>query len=219
MTPQTVTAKFIPALRFPWLTRFYDRLVPALGEATFKKRLVRDLQLQPGHRVLDLGCGTGTLAIRIKKVQPEASVVGLDADPEILALARRKVQESGVSVDLQHGLAHQAPFAPASFDRIVSSLVFHHLTTEEKRSALAGAKELLGPGGEIHIADWGKAQNPLMRVAYLTVQLLDGFETTGDNVAGRLPTLLEEAGFRDVRETHRQMTVLGTLSFYRGVRP
>ena len=74
----------------------------------------------------------------------------------------------------------------------------------------------LRPGGEIHIADWGKAQNLLMRIAYLIVQLFDGFETTRDNVEGRIPELMEEAGFVSVEETHHQMTAFGTLSFFRG---
>ncbi len=75
---------------------------------------------------------------------------------------------------------------------------------------------LLQPGGEIHIADWGKAQNFLMRIAFLGIQLLDGFETTRDNVQGLLPDFIRAAGFEGVEETHHEMTLLGTLSLYRG---
>ena len=80
-------------------------------------------------------------------------------------------------------------------------------------------RELLKPGGELHIADWGKAQNRLMRLAFLGVQLLDGFDSTADNVRGRLVPLLEEAGFSAVEETHHEMTVFGTLSLYRAINP
>lgn len=119
---------------------------------------------------------------------------------------------TGVQVDFVEGLADAPPFAGGSFDRVVSSLLFHHLTTDGKRRALSGARDLLRPGGELHIADWARPHDWLMRLAFLPVQLLDGFETTADNVAGRLPTLIAEAGFREVEETHRQRTAFGTLS-------
>lgn len=206
----------IPALRFRWLTRFYDPLIQTLlREKAFKQRLVEQAGLQPGHRVLDLGCGTATLSIMLKRVCPEATVVGLDGDPEILSIARQKISAAGVEIELHEGMAFAPPFAPQSFDRVLSSLVFHHLTTEDKRRIFAQVQALLRPGGELHIADWGKAQNPLMRLAFLGVQLLDGFQTTTDNVQGRLIPLMREAGFVSVVETRRAMTVLGTLSCYR----
>jgi SAM-dependent methyltransferase len=116
-------------------------------------------------------------------------------------------------------MAFDPPFEPGSFDRIVSSLLFHHLGTEDKQRTLRRAFELLRPGGELHIADWGRAQNALMRVAFLPVQLLDGFRTTADNVRGGLPGRMDEAGFREVAETHREMTLFGTLSLYRAAKP
>jgi ubiquinone/menaquinone biosynthesis C-methylase UbiE len=209
---------FIPALRFRALTRFYDGLLRTLlKEEAFKERLLRQASIQPGHHVLDLGCGTATLTIMAKRAHPEASVFGLDADSEVLGIARTKADEGGVAVDLRCGLASEPHFDTGTFDRVLSSLVFHHLTTDDKRRALVAARKLLRPGGEIHIADWGRAQNVPMRVAFLAVQLLDGFATTTDNVRGRLPDLMAEAGFRSVEETHREMTLFGTLALYRGV--
>lgn len=211
---------YIPPLGFHWLTRFYDPFlrVTLKGEK-FKALLIEQARITPGQRVLDLGCGTATLTIMLKRQCPDATVVGLDADATALALAREKVATAGVDIELRQGLASSALFEPASFDRIVSSLLFHHLTTENKRLTLKKARELLRPGGELHVADWGKPQNALMRLAYLVVQLLDGFQTTWDNVRGLLIPLMEEAGFAEVSETHREMTVFGTLSFYRAVRP
>jgi SAM-dependent methyltransferase len=153
----------------------------------------------------------------LKRASPDATVIGLDGDPAVLAIARQKAEAAGLAVDFREGLASAPPFEPGSCDRIVSSLLFHHLTRQDKLRALTRARELLRPGGELHIADWGKAQNSLMRLAFLGVQLLDGFESTGDNVAGRLPELMRAAGFHSVAETHREMTVFGTLSLYRGV--
>ncbi|MGE0682512.1 MAG: class I SAM-dependent methyltransferase [Candidatus Binatia bacterium] len=209
---------YIPALRFRWLTRFYDPVVQTLlRERGFKQRLVEQAGLQPGHRVLDLGCGTATLSIMLKSTCPEATVVGLDGDPEILSIARQKISAARVEIALHEGMAFVPPFAPQSFDRVLASLVFHHLTTEDKRRTFTQVRALLCPGGELHIADWGKAQNPLMRLAFLGVQLLDGFQTTADNVYGRLIPLMREAGFASVAETHHAMTPLGTLSLYRAV--
>jgi SAM-dependent methyltransferase len=211
---------YVPALRFAWLTRFYDPVLrAALKEERFKRLLVAQAGIEPGRRVLDLGCGTATLTIMAKRACPGARVVGLDGDPAVLAQARAKVAAAGVDVELREGLAFAPPFAPGSFDRVLSSLVLHHLTTEQKRRTLAAVRDLLVPGGELHVADWGRAQNALMRLAFLGVQLLDGLATTADNVAGRLPGLMEEAGFAAVVETHREMTLFGTLGLYRATRP
>lgn len=211
--------RYVPALRFDWLTRFYDPLIRAtLKEDKFKSLLVQQLVLGQGQRVLDLGCGTGTLTILIKQAHADAIVVGLDGDPATLAIARSKAAKKGVEIDWREGMAHDPPFDSGSFDRVVSSLMFHHLTTENKRRTLERAFGLLRPGGALHVADWGQAQNAIMRVAFLGVQLLDGFASTSDNVRGRLRPLMEQAGFRDVTETHREMTLFGTLSLYRAVR-
>jgi ubiquinone/menaquinone biosynthesis C-methylase UbiE len=209
--------RFIPALRFPFLTGFYDGVVRAtVRERTFRALLVEQLAVEPGQRVLDLGCGTGTLALLVE--EKGARVVGLDADAQVLALARGKARREGRELRLVRAFATAAPFAAGSFDRVVSSLVFHHLTTDEKRAALGQARRLLAPGGELHVADWGEARSVAQRLAFLPVQLLDGFETTADNVRGRLLPLMQEQGF-EVTETRRLATLFGTLSLYRGTSP
>lgn len=215
----TKTTAYVPALGYRWLTRLYDPLVRLLKEEKFKRLLTEQVALKPGDRVLDLGCGTATLTILLKQACPAATIVGLDGDADVLAIARRKVAAAGLAIELHHGMATAPPFEPASFDRVVSSLVFHHLTAADKQRTLAKVRELLRPGGELHIADWGEAQNALMRVAFLGVQLLDGFDTTSDSIRGRLIPLMQAAGFGSVRETHREMTILGTLALYRAVAP
>jgi ubiquinone/menaquinone biosynthesis C-methylase UbiE len=213
--------EYLRALRFAALTPHYDRsLAVLLHDRRFRLALVRQMRLAPGFRVLDVGCGTASLTILVKQAQPSARVIGLDADPGILALARHKITASGLDIDLQQGLADRLPFAPASFERVVSCLVFHHLTPRQKRRALAEVRRVLCPHGELHLADWGQPQNALMRLAYLVgVQILDGFTTTTENVRGHLIPLMRAAGFTEVEETERRSTIFGTLSLYRAVNP
>lgn len=206
---------FVPALGSAWLTPFYDLVSWLVGEETFKRDLVRQAAIAPDSDVLDLGCGTGTLALMINEMQPQARVTGVDIDPEILAIAAGKIDAAGVQIRLVEGSATDPPLPAASFDRVLSTLMLHHLTTPQKREALAAVRRLLRSGGELHIADWGKPQNALMWVASLSFRFFDGAETTGANLRGELPALIAEAGFVDVRETERRMTPLGTLSYLR----
>jgi ubiquinone/menaquinone biosynthesis C-methylase UbiE len=211
------TPSFVPALGHDHLTPFYDVVAWLFGDTAMKRRLIEQAAIAPGHDVLDLGCGTGTLVLMIKDTHPGAHVSGVDIDPKILALARGKAATAGVDVTLVEGSATAPPLPPASFDRVLSSLVLHHLTTPQKRQALAAARRLLRPGGELHVADWGKPQNLLMRIAALGFQFSDGSETTEANVRGELPSLIAAAGFRDVAETEHHMTIFGTLTYLRAI--
>src|SRR3989337_1666309 len=144
--------RYIPALEYDWLTPLYDPLMRWLmPEASFKGRLVEQAQIEPGHRVLDLGCGTGTLTILIKQLHPEAQVVGLDGDPKVLAIARAKAAKAGVEIALVRGMAFVLPFPDRSFDRVLSSLVLHHLNHDNKVRTLNEVFRLLQPGGQLHI--------------------------------------------------------------------
>jgi ubiquinone/menaquinone biosynthesis C-methylase UbiE len=208
--------EYIPALKYDWLTPLYDPLIRStLRESTFKRHLVKQAGIKKGHRVLDLGCGTGTLALLIKSHYPKAEVLGLDADPKVLEAARAKATRAHLNVRFDHGMAFELPYPDASFDRVISSLLFHHLTRENKERTLREVFRALRPGGELHVADWGKARNWPMRIAFLLVQMLDGFETTADNVSGLLPELFRMARFVKVEESARYMTIVGTLSLYK----
>lgn len=208
--------EYIPALKYDWLTSLYDPLLRwTLRDATFKRHLVKQARIERAHRILDLGCGTATLTFFVKSAHPTAQVVGLDGDPKILEIARAKATKVGLDITLDYGMAFELPYLDNSFDRILSSLFFHHLTREHKRRTLTEVFRVLRPGGELHVADWGRAQNGLMRTLFIFIQLLDGFETTADHVAGRLPELICEAGFADVQEITHYATLFGTLTLYR----
>ena len=212
--------RYIPALAYRWLTPLYDPVVAlTTRERTFKAALLAQAALQPGQRVLDLACGTATLTIAAKRSQPQAELVGLDGDPEILERARRKATEAGVELRFDQALSNQMPYPDAAYDVVVSSLFFHHLDRDTKLATLREVRRVLRPGAVLHVADWGQAANPLMRVLFYLVQLLDGFETTADNVAGRLPQFMRDCGFVDVAETRRFATPLGSISLYRAFVP
>jgi ubiquinone/menaquinone biosynthesis C-methylase UbiE len=187
-----------------------------MRENALKRSLIVQAALGPGMRVLDLGCGTATLSVLIKQTRPDVDLHGLDADGAALEMARAKAQAAGLEIQFHRGLAQEVPFESGTFDRILSSLVFHHLSRDDKRRALAEALRLLKPGGEIHLADWGRPRGFLQRLAFLQVQLLDGFETTRDSVCGVLPTLMHETGFSDVKEVRSDNTFFGTHTLYQG---
>ena len=211
--------RYIPPLRYHWLTRFYDPLVRlTTREATFKAALIQQVAAKPDDHVLDLGCGTATLTIELAQACPAAVVTGFDADIGALAIARAKAQQARVVVNFERGFSYRMPFAAESFDRVASSLFFHHLTRAEKSATLAEIRHVLKPRGELHIADWGRPANALMRTVFLVVQILDGFETTRDSVEDRLPPLMGAAGFRGVARTRSFNTPLGTIDLYRATK-
>lgn len=208
---------YIPALGRDWLTPLYDPLLSwVMREGRFKRHLIRQAQIRPGHRVLDLGCGTGTLMILVKQTHPQSEVVGLDGDPRILAIAREKAAKAGVQITLDHGMAFQMPYPDKTFDRVLSSLVLHHLTTENKLRAVREVFRVLRPGGELHVVDFGKPHTVWARLISRTML---GFEQVDDNLKGLLPAMFRQAGLEQVAETARYATLFGTLSLYQGQKP
>lgn len=169
-------------------------------------------------RILDLGCGTGAMAIALAQALPAARVVGVDGDPEVLQRAAAKARAAGVEVELQEAMAQRLPLPDTSIDCVVSTLLFHHLPAKVKRAALAEARRVLIPGGRLLICDIGRARDPLMRGLFFLVQLLDGFGTTEENARGKLPEIVAEAGFTDVAVVRRFRTGAGSLDLIQGTR-
>ena len=183
---------YTSALKYRWLTPLYDSIARVtLRDSTFKRQLIEQAQIQKGHNILDLGCGTATLTLLIKELHPGTQVVGLDADPQVIAIAKAKAAESKLEIGFALGLSFKLPYPDKYFHRVFSSLMFHHLTPENKHRTLAEIYRVLRPSGELHVSDWGKAQNLTMRLAFLMVQLLDGFETTAENVRGNSQNYFE----------------------------
>jgi len=193
-------------------TGWYDATIAVTMRENRWRPLLRDRVLGPvpaaGH-VVDVGAGTGTLAISLAAARPDVAVTAIDGDAEILALARAK--DGADPVAWRRGLADDLGLPPASADAAVMSLVLHHLGSGAKQRALAEVARVLRPGGRLHIADWGRPATPLLRASFFVLQLIDGFEGTRDHAAGRVPDLLRAAGFADVHRYRRLRTAWGSL--------
>jgi ubiquinone/menaquinone biosynthesis C-methylase UbiE len=204
--------RYIPALRYRWLTRFYDPVVAlTTREKIFKRKLLALVASTHPAKVLDLACGTGTLARMIRLDCPDSTVHGLDGDPEILELARGKSRREGMDIHFDHGISYAMPYPDHTFDVLVSSLFFHHLSTINKQRTMAEIQRVLKPNGRLFVCDWGKPASSILKLSVYLVQILDGFDVTRDNLLGRLPRLIASAGFKQVEVVERISTVLGTL--------
>lgn len=210
------SSHYIPALGHRALTPLYDPIVRWLvRDEAFKADLVLHARLRPGQRVLDLGCGTGTLTLLIKQAEPAADVVGIDGDPQVLAIAQHKAARAGVAVQWDKGLATELPYANESFDRVLTSLVFHHLDRPAKEQALREAHRVLRPGGELHVLDFGPPQTAF---GQLIEPIIRGMERMDDNLDGALGDMLAAAGFTPSGAPRTFSIVFGTRWVYQGRR-
>jgi ubiquinone/menaquinone biosynthesis C-methylase UbiE len=209
--------EFTPALGYKPLTPLYDLAVAVLTrENRWRRQLVDQIAPAPGDRILDVGCGTGSLATLLKKRAPDAEVIGLDPDAIVLSRAKLKSDKQRLDVIWRNGfLTDELVEELRPVYKVVSSLVLHQTPLEEKQRILNRALRLLSPGGELHIADYGQQQSKLMRGLFrLTVQTIDGVADTQPNADGVLPELIRKAGFSDISVEDVIPTFTGSISLY-----
>jgi ubiquinone/menaquinone biosynthesis C-methylase UbiE len=215
MSPEA-DSRYIPATRWRAFTRLYDPVLAlTMREKQFRGAMLRrvDADLPEGGTAVDVGCGTGTFAVALKERRPDAEVIGVDGDEEILALARAKPRAD--RVEWREGLAQELPVPAESADVVTISLVLHHLLPEDKRKALTEMRRILKPGGRLHVADWGRPSDPLMSGLFFFAQAIDGFDRTADHRAGRVPEFVAAAGFEAAEPYGRFRTALGTIELLR----
>jgi len=212
----TDSKKFIPALRFDFLTRFFDPLVRVTTrEYAFKRALIAQANLQNDQTILDIACGTGTLAVGIKKRFPGIKIYAVDADAEILQMAGEKAAQNNAEIIFQKTFSDDLSYADDSFDRVFSTLFFHHLTLESKLKTFREIVRVLKPGGEFHLADYALPRDKAQFILSKSVRIIDGYDSTRDNLRGRLKLLMEESGFAEVERTGYFKTILGTIRLFK----
>lgn len=210
---------YTPPLRYNWLTPIYDTVIRALTrETAWRSALIQQIAPSSADRILDVGCGTGTFAVELNRLVPEAEIIGIDPDATALERAFAKADSSSRSVRFLEGFLSKAAL-PLNWKptKIVSSLVFHQTPLATKREILRTMHDLLAENGEIHIADYGFQKSPVMRAMFrMTVQMLDGLADTQPNADGILPELMREVGLT-VDEGRILPTPTGSISLYRAM--
>jgi ubiquinone/menaquinone biosynthesis C-methylase UbiE len=203
---------YLPAAGRDWALPFYDTITRVFGIDRARGRMLADADLGAGQRILDVGCGTGTFAVLIKTSHLDAEVVGLDPDSKALRRAMQKAERASVRIAFDRGFATELPYADGSFDRVISSFMFHHLPLDQKPAALQEFHRVLGPGGALHLIDFG---GPDSGARGVRGWLLRTHKHTRDNFGERIPSRLEEAGFAGVRLVSQRMLIAGPVAYYR----
>jgi SAM-dependent methyltransferase len=145
--------EYIPGLGKHFLLPLYDVVHHVFGLRPIHQEMITLAALRDGHRVLDVGCGTGNLLRSTGKRHRNLDLVGLDPDPRALARAGRMARRAGLTVRLDRGFAQELPYPDDSFDRVFSSLMLHHLDSASKDALLAEVHRVLRPGGLLVLAD------------------------------------------------------------------
>ncbi len=202
--------KYIPALSFGWLTPMYDALVE--GPMSLA-RMRRDLLAQMGDlshkKVLDVGCGTGSMALIIKQAYPAAEVVGLDGDPQILENARRKARSRGLEIRFDQGMSFDLPYPNESFDAVLTTMMLHHLSRDDKQTTAREMYRVLRPGGRLFGADFAEPRGSFGKAIR---PLIGRLERVADNLDGFLPVMFVGTGFKAYAEIQRYF--LGAISLF-----
>jgi len=175
---------------------FFDTFLFRGQLRELRQRTANLARIQPGEQVLDVGCGTGTLAIEVARLVGRAGrVAGIDPGTEQIARAHAKAARRNVHIEFQVGVIEQLPFPDQTFDVALSTLMMHHLPASLKRQGLAEIARVLKPGGRLVIADFKRKQERRGRAAR--------FHAGGSSMQD-LAALVSEAGFEDLETEEMQ---------------
>jgi ubiquinone/menaquinone biosynthesis C-methylase UbiE len=202
---------YLPAAGHDALLPCYDLISRLLGMRKVHQTLIAQAGLADSRRVLEIGCGTGNLIIRAKRDYPQLEAVGCDPDPRALERARRKTD----AVRLEQGYAERLPYADGEFDRVLSSMMLHHINDDAKPAAAAEIFRVLRPGGRLHLVDIGGE----VADGGLAARLIRRNPHAAGNLGDAIPRLLRGAGFDCTEVASHRQRVVGQLTYYRATRP
>jgi ubiquinone/menaquinone biosynthesis C-methylase UbiE len=213
-----VQRTYVPAAGHDWSLPLYDPLVKLLGGDSARRVLVEQADLQPGHRVLEVGCGTGTLLILLTRAVPALDVTGLDPDARALARAKRKADAASVFIQLDRGFADSLPYPDASFDRVFSCFMLHHLNgADEKVRALREIRRVLTPGGRLQLLDFSQ---PEAHKAGVVAGWMHSSHRLQDNTDARVRSFMDDAGLVAATTLRRaKMFFVFRLAYYQAFAP
>lgn len=203
---------YLPAAGYNWLLPLFDVVTRLTGTDAARTVLLQQAELRPGQQILDIGCGTGSLAILLKQRHPEIEVAGLDPDPRALALARRKAKNAVVSLRFDRGFSDALAYPANSFDHVFSSFMYHHLPSNEKEQTLREIRRVLKPGGTLHLLDF---RGPESATSSLSLWF-HSHHNLKNNSEKRILTSMAKAGLRDLRTVGYGTVLfgLGHVAYY-----
>ncbi|SFC67783.1 Methyltransferase domain-containing protein [Nocardioides terrae] len=224
-TPEERARSFLPGMGRTWLLPLYDVFTRAAGVGALHARAAELADVRPGQSALDVGCGTGNLALAVLARQPAARVTGLDPDGDALRRAARKARRRGVSLTLDQGYADRLPAEDASLDHVLSSLALHHLDDDGRTDFAREALRVLRPGGRITIVDLGGGSHDHTGGRASGHSGLHGLmsrvvpaRAVAHNHGSAVPELLLGAGFSDAREVAHVDHRFGRVTFVQATR-
>ena len=200
--------EFVPAAGRDVFLPIYDPLVRLMGAARAREELVKQVGIQPKQCVLDLGCGTGTLVVLLKRRYPAAQIFGLDPDPKALRRAKKKVRRAGVAVQLDEGFADQLPYDEGTFDRVLSSFMLHHLEDQDREKMLREVLRVLKPAGTFHLLDFAGGED---RAHGRWGRLVNSHSHMEGNSQQRILQLMRRAGFFNAEKVKDGSMLFGLM--------
>ncbi len=205
--------EFLPAAGHDFFLPLYDPIVNLMGFDRSRQELISQANIKPDHQILDIGCGTGTFVVLLKRQYPTAQVIGLDPDPKALRRAKTKVRRAAVSVQLDRGFSDELPYQRESFDRVFSSFMFHHLEEQEREKTLKEVFRVLKPGGSFHLLDFvaDHATHGFLD------RLFHSHARLKDNTHERILQLMNRAGFTNAEKVKEGSMFFGLMrtAYYR----
>jgi ubiquinone/menaquinone biosynthesis C-methylase UbiE len=196
---------YLPPMGLKWLLPLYDPFTRLAGVGRVHDQLLDRAGLERGQRVLEIGCGTGNVLTALGRRRLGIEAVGIDPDEGALRKARRKASRRQLPIKYELAYAGELPLPDESFDRVLSSLMLHHLGDEERERALREVRRVLRPGGQLHAADL--SHNPR-----------GGKSHRHGSVPDQVLAALRESGLTDVAQDGRGTGHFGGVVFYKAAK-